>query len=197
MEGQPILTDVKIVEESVEKRRASYTPPIPASLKEVGLNRDSVIHLIVKILYYAGEVTGSYLSNRIRLPYTIVDELIEFVKAEKMCEVKGVSGIGKSSYRYVITSLGRDRAREFLEINQYTGPAPVPLSQYVEMVTKESASRLYITQENIAKNFSHLVLTKPMLDLLGPAINSGRSMFVYGAPGNGKSVVSESIGSML
>jgi hypothetical protein len=197
MDGQSTLTDVKIVDETTEKKRAGYTPPTPMSLKEVGLNRDSLIHLIVKVLYFAGEVTGSYLSNRLRLPYTIVDELIEFIKSEKMCEVKGISGIGKTSYRYVITSLGRDRAREFLEINQYTGPAPVPLSQYVEMVNKEAASRLYITQESIAKNFSHLVLTKQMLDLLGPAINSGRSMFVYGAPGNGKSVVSESIGSML
>jgi predicted ATPase with chaperone activity len=197
MDGQTILTDVKIVDETSEKRRASYTPPTPTSLKEVGLNRDSLIHLIIKVLYFAGEVTGSYLANRVRLPYTIVDELIEFIKAEKMCEVKGVSGIGKTSYRYVITSLGRDRAREFLEINQYTGPAPVPLSQYVEMVKKEAAARQYIIQESIAKNFSHLVLTKQMLDLLGPAINSGKSMFVYGAPGNGKSVVSESIGSML
>ena len=196
MDGRPILTDVKIVDETTEKK-VSYTPPSPASLKEVGLNRDSLIHLIVKILYFAGEVTGAYLANRVRLPYTIVDELIEFVKAEKMCEVKGIAGIGKTAYRYVITSLGRDRAREFLEINQYTGPAPVPLSQYVEMVKKEAVSRQYITQETIAKNFSHLVLTKQMMDLLGPAINSGRSMFVYGAPGNGKSVVSESIGSML
>ena len=197
MDGQPILTDVKIVDETTETQRVSYTPPTPASLKEVGLNRDSLIHLIVKVLYFSGEVTGSYLSNRLRLPYTIVDELIEFIKSERMCEVKGIAGIGKSSYRYVITSLGRDRAREFIEINQYTGPAPVPLSQYIDMINKEAASRLYITQESISKNFSHLVLTKQMMDLLGPAINSGRSMFVYGAPGNGKSVVSESIGTML
>ena len=197
MDGRQILTDVKIVDETTETQRASYTPPTPVSLKEVGLNRDSLIHLIVKVLYFSGEVTGSYLSNRLRLPYTIVDELIEFIKSEKLCEVKGIAGIGKSSYRYIITSLGRDRAREFLEINQYTGPAPVPLSQYIDMINKEAASRLYITQESISKNFSHLVLTKQMMDLLGPAINSGRSMFVYGAPGNGKSVVSESIGTML
>ncbi len=197
MDGRPILTDVRIVDDTTEAQRVSYTPPTPASLKEVGLNRDSLIHLIVKVLYFSGEVTGSYLSNRLRLPYTIVDELIEFIKSEKMCEVKGIAGLGKSSYRYVITSLGRDRAREFIEINQYTGPAPVPLSQYIDMINKEAASRLYITQESISKNFSHLVLSKQMMDLLGPAINSGRSMFVYGAPGNGKSVVSESIGTML
>jgi len=131
------------------------------------------------------------------LPYTIVDELLEFVKAEKLCEVKGMAGIGKSAYKYAITSLGRDRAREFLEINQYTGPAPVPLAQYVEMIKNQNAARSYITKETIAKNFSHLVLSKQMLDTLGPAINSGKSMFVYGAPGNGKSVVSESIGYML
>ncbi len=197
MENKTIVSDVKIVEESVQKPRESYTPPTPTSLKEVGLNRDMLIHLIVKILYYAGEVTGAYLASRLKLPYTIVDELIEFVKTEKMCEVKGVVGIGKSAYKYAITSFGRDRAREFLEINQYTGPAPVPLEQYVAMVQKQAAARTYITQETIAKEFSHLVLSKQMMDTLGPAINSGKSMFVYGAPGNGKSVVSESIGRML
>jgi len=197
MDSQQLVTDVKIVDESIQKPTVSYTPQTPTSLKEVGINRDPLIHLIVKVLYYAGEVTGSYLASRLKLSYTIVDELIEFIKGEKLCEVKGMAGIGKTAYRYAITSLGRDRAREFLEINQYTGPAPVPLSQYVEMIQNQAAARSYITKETIAKNFSHLVLSKQMLDTLGPAINSGKSMFVYGAPGNGKSVVSESIGHML
>lgn len=197
MDSQQIVTEVKIVDESSQRPMASYAPPTPASLKEVGINRDPLIHLIVKILYYAGEVTGSYLASRMKLPYTLVDELIEFVKAEKLCEVKGVAGIGKSAYRYVITSLGRDRAKEFLDINQYSGPTPVPLGQYVDMVKRQAAARSYITQESIARSFSHLVLSKQMLDTLGPAINSGKSMFVYGAPGNGKSVVSEAIGHML
>jgi predicted ATPase with chaperone activity len=174
-----------------------YSPPVPVSLKEVGLNRDILIHLLVKVLHYAGEVTGAYLANRVRLPFTIVDEFIEFIKSERLCEVKGMAGIGRPAYKYSITSMGRERAREFLEINQYTGPAPVPLSQYHAMTKRMATGRAYITQEAIAKEFSHLVLSKQMLDLLGPAINSGKSMFVYGAPGNGKTVVSESIGHML
>ncbi len=197
MEDRTILTQARIIEESAERATASFTPSIPASLREVGLNRDMLIHLIVKVLYYAGEVTGAYLAGRLKLPYTIVDGLIEFIKSERMCEVKGMAGIGKTAYKYAVTSLGRDRAREFLEINQYTGPAPVPLAQYTEMIKKQAASRSYITQETIVKEFSHLVLSKQMMDTLGPAINSGKSMFVYGAPGNGKSVVSESIGRML
>ena len=108
-----------------------------------------------------------------------------------------MAGIGKTAYKYAITTQGRDRAKEFLEINQYTGPAPVPLAQYVEMIQRQAAARSYITQETIARAFSHLVLSKQMLDMLGPAINSGKSMFVYGAPGNGKSVVSEAIGHIL
>jgi predicted ATPase with chaperone activity len=197
MEDRTILTQARIIEESAERATASFTPSIPTSLREVGLNRDMLIHLIVKVLYYAGEVTGAYLAGRLKLPYTIVDELIEFIKSERMCEVKGMAGIGKTAYKYAVTSLGRDRAREFLEINQYTGPAPVPLEQYTEMTKKQAASRSYITQETIVKEFSHLVLSKQMMDTLGPAINSGKSMFVYGAPGNGKSIVSESIGRML
>src|SRR5437667_9509125 len=185
MENRTILTEARPVDEGAERPKVSYTPLIPASLKDVGLNRDMLIHLIVKVLYYAGEVTGAYLAGRLKLPYTIVDELIEFVKNERMCEVKGMAGIGKTAYKYAITSLGRDRAREFLEINQYTGPAPVPLVQYTEMINTEAATRSYITQETIVKEFSHLVLTKHVMDMLGPAINSGKSMFIYGAPGNG------------
>jgi DNA-binding transcriptional regulator LsrR (DeoR family) len=79
-------------------------------LKEVGVNRDSLIHLVVKVLYYAGEVTGAYLASRLKLPYTLVDELIEFVKAEKLCEVKGMSGIGKTAYRYAILARSRTSA---------------------------------------------------------------------------------------
>ena len=133
MDEKTIVADAKIIEENLEKPRVSYAPLTPISLKEVGLNKDMLIHLIVKILYYAGEVTGGYLANRLKLPYTVVDELIEFIKIERLCEVKGMAGIGKTAYRYAITSLGRDRAREFLEINLYTGPAPVPLSQYTDM----------------------------------------------------------------
>jgi hypothetical protein len=175
----------------------SFVPSTPISLKEVGLNRDLLIHLLIKVLYFSGEVTGAYLASRLRLPFTILDEFIEFIKSERLCEVKGMSGIGRPAYRYSISSLGRDRAREFLEINQYTGPAPVPLDQYTEFVKTMSAGRSYITQETIAREFRHLVLSKQMLDMLGPAVNSGKSMFVYGAPGNGKTVVSETIGRML
>jgi hypothetical protein len=174
-----------------------YIPAVPVSLREVGVNRDLIIQLLVKVLYFSGEITGAYLANRLRLPYTIVDEFIEFVKNERLCEIKGMSGIGRPAYRYSITSLGRDRAREFLEINQYTGPVPVPVGQYAEMVTKMATARTYITQENIAREFRHLVLGKQMLDMIGPAVNSGKSVFVYGAPGNGKTVVSETLGKML
>ena len=175
----------------------SFIPATPMSLREVGVNRDIIIHLLIKVLYFSGEVTGAYLANRLRLPFTIIDEFIEFIKNERLCEVKGMSGIGRPAYRYSISSLGRDRAREFLEINQYTGPTPVPLEQYTDFVKTMSASRSYITQETIAREFRHLVLSKQMLDMVGPAVNSGKSMFVYGAPGNGKTVVSETIGRML
>jgi hypothetical protein len=195
MENETMRAEVEQVQ--AKPAHSDFVPPVPLSLKEVGINRDYIIHLLVKILYYGGEVTGAYLANRLRLPFTIVDEFIEFIKNERLCEVKGMAGIGRPAYKYSITSAGRERAREFLDINQYTGPAPVPLSQYAEVVHRTAASKSYITQETIAREFSHLVLGKPMMDLLGPAVNSGKSIFVYGAPGNGKTVVSESIGRIL
>ena len=114
---------VALTEDGVAR---TAVPAAPMTLEDSGLSADQVGQLIAKHLY-AGELSGSTLADRLRLPYSILEPLIERARAERLIEVKGASGTGSAAYRYALTDLGRDRARQFLDANQYLGPAPVPL----------------------------------------------------------------------
>ena len=145
----------------------------------------------------AGEASGSNLADRLRLPFSILDALIQHARVEKLIEVRGTSGAGSAGYRYALTDLGRDRAGQFLDLSRYIGPAPVPLAQYNAYVRACMAARPYVDKDKLSTGFEQLIVSKPMLDQLGPAVNSGKSLFLYGAPGNGKTVIAEGIGRAL
>jgi hypothetical protein len=168
-------------------------PAPPATLEETGLHPDTLGQLLLKTLV-AGEANGTALSEKLRLPYSVLDALIQHARVEKLLEVRGASGAGSAGYRYALTDLGRDRAGQFFELSRYVGPAPVPLAQYNAYVRACMAARPYLDRDRLSTGFEHLVVGKWMFDQLGPAVNSGKSLFLYGAPGNGKTVLAEGIG---
>jgi hypothetical protein len=168
----------------------------PSTLQETGLHPDTLAQLLLKTLI-AGEASGTMLAEKLRLPYSVLDSLIQHARVEKLVEVRGASGAGSAGYRYALTDLGRDRASQFLEISRYVGPAPVPLAQYNAYVRACMAARPYVDRDRLATGFENLIVNKTMFDQLGPAVNSGKSLFLYGAPGNGKTVVAEGIGRAL
>ena len=178
------------------KAAAPEPPPPPVSLEATGLNPDGLAQLLLKTLI-AGESSGTGLADKLRLPYSVLESLVEHARIEKLIEVRGASGTGQAAYRYVLTDLGRDRANQFLDVCRYIGPAPVPLAQYNAYVRACMAARPYLDRERLSAGFQHLVVGKGMLDQLGPAVNSGKALFLYGAPGNGKTVVAEGIGHAL
>ena len=171
-------------------------PSPPQTIAETGLHPDTLSQLMLKTLI-AGESSGTQLAEQMRLPYSVLDTLIQHARVEKLIEVRGASGAGTAGYRYALTDLGRDRANQFLEISRYVGPAPVPLAQYNSYVRACMAARPVVDRERLSRGFEHLVVNDAMYDLLGPAVNSGKSLFLYGAPGNGKTVVAEGIGRAL
>jgi hypothetical protein len=176
---------------------AQPTPlPPPATIEETGLHSDTLAQLLLKTLV-AGEASGTDLSNKVRLPYSVLDALIQHARVEKLVEVRGAGGAGSAGYRYALTDLGRDRANQFLDMSRYVGPAPVALGQYNAYVRACMAARPYVDKDKLSTGFEQLIVSKPMLDQLGPAVNSGKSLFLYGAPGNGKTVVAEGIGRAL
>lgn len=171
-------------------------PPAPHDIPATGLTPDTLLQLLVKTLYL-GEASGSALADRLRLAYSVIEALVDHVRVERLVEVRGASGAGSAGYRYTLTDLGRDRARQFHEINQYVGPAPVPLSQYVMRMRASAVGRPTVDADRVTRSFEHLVVSRTVLDQLGPAINSGKSVFLYGPPGNGKTVIAEGIGRTL
>jgi hypothetical protein len=171
-------------------------PQAPNSIEETGLTADLLTKLFVKTLY-TGEATGVTLADRLRLPYSLLDPLAERARAERLIEVKGSVGSGTAGYRYALTDLGRDRARQYLDANQYVGPAPVTLAAYVAQTKAASAARSFIDRARLRAGFSELVVEDAVLDQLGPAMNAARAVFLHGPAGNGKTVLGEGMGRAL
>jgi len=171
-------------------------PPVPRTISETGLTVDQIEQLMVKTLY-TGELSGVSLAERICLPYSLLEPLVERLRAEHLVEVRGAAGSGTAGYRYALTDLGRDRAKQYLEINRYTGAAPVSLASYVAMMDTLREARGFIDLERLQRGFSHLVVSDSLFDQLGPAINAGKAVFLHGPPGNGKTVIGEGLGRAL
>jgi predicted ATPase with chaperone activity len=173
-------------------------PLAPATYQEAGLTLDLLIQLSLKMLHFAGELTGAELAKRLGVNFSVVEPALDSLKTQRQVEIGGGTMMGRASYRYRITDAGRQRAVLFLESNHYVGVAPVPFDQYKRYMYgfMKTAPRS-ATRDRVRDAFSHLVISQTVLDQLGPAINAGHSMFVYGPPGNGKTVISQAIRKLL
>src|SRR2546429_35640 len=128
-------------------------PRAPASIEDTGLTADQVSQLFVKSLF-TGEATGTLLSERLRLPYAVLEALVEHTRAERLIEVRGSPGPGPAWSRYALTDLGRARAHQYLDANSYVGPARVPLDVYVGTMRAVRAARGYIGRDRLARGFT-------------------------------------------
>ena len=172
-------------------------PSAPETLQEAGLTVGFLNDLILKTLYTRGGMLGLDLSRLLCLPFKVVDESLRFLKDEKCLEVAGGDLIGRVSYRFNLTELGRRRAQESMSLCAYVGPAPVPLEDYIEQTYRQAVTGSTVTPEAMRSAFSHLVLPDELYNAIGPAIVSGRSVFIYGPPGNGKTSIAQSIGNFM
>jgi MoxR-like ATPase len=168
-------------------------------LEDTGLSLLWLQDLALKIFYFQGYLTGFKAAEEISLPFAgIVDQILETLKREKLIEVKSSQmGLGEGSYQYAITGAGIVRAREALDRSQYAGPAPVPIEVYNESIRHQSRGRVAINSRTMRQILSHLVLSETTFQRLGPAMNSGTSIFLYGPPGNGKTSVAKAFGNLV
>ena len=171
-------------------------PEKPATLAEMGISAGMVQGLILKALH-SGEASGMDLADRLTTPYGILEPILEHLRVEMLVQVKSAGGTGTAGYRYTLTDGGRNRALREFEACGYVGPAPVPVNQYASYMSAVRSQARDVYRERVARAFSHLIVEPDMLDQLGPAISSGKAMFLYGPPGNGKSVMGEGIGKVL
>ena len=172
--------------------------PEPQSIEDTNLTMGFVADLVLKLVYYKSDMSSVEISESLALPFLgIMETVLEFLKREELIEISGSKGFGERGYQWTITSRGSERAVQALERDLYVGPAPVPLEHYNEMVRRQTMGDLKVGPTEVRQALSHLVLSGEMVNKLGPAVNSGRSLFLYGPPGNGKTVIAKSIIRMI
>jgi len=172
-------------------------PTAPESLKEAGLSVGFLNDMILRSLYTAGGMLGLDLSRLLCLPFKVIEESLRFLKDEKCLEIAGGDLIGRISYRFNLTELGRRRAQDAMKLCAYVGPAPVPLEDYIEQTYRQAVTGINCAPDMLRSTFGHLVLTDDLFNAIGPAIVSGRSVFIYGPPGNGKTSIARAIGDFM
>ncbi|MDY0019759.1 MAG: ATP-binding protein [Anaerolineae bacterium] len=179
----------------------TFTPRAPRTVKDTGLNIGFLTDLALKILYFESYLAGRALADKMALPFAgVVDQVLDFLKRERLCEVRGAGGGGglsESTYEYVLTARGREMARDALDRSQYAGPAPIPLAVYNDSVLQQGLKEVTVHQRQLRQALANLVINERTFEQIGPAVNSGRSIFLFGNPGNGKTSIAEAIGSLL
>jgi predicted ATPase with chaperone activity len=174
-------------------------PNEPTSIAATGLGMGFLTDLVLKVIYFYGNITAQQISEVTKLPFLdVLDKVLEFLKLEEYADIIGAQGgFSERSFQYVIANKGRLKVNEVLERSQYAGPAPVPLDEYIAMVSRQAMGELVVDSRTVREAFGGLVVNDRMLDKIGPAANSARSLFLYGPPGNGKTTIAEGIANML
>lgn len=172
-------------------------PPAPDTVEETGLTPEAIIELLLKTLYVQGARSGQELVDSIRLPFQIVDEQLLRLQHQRLVEVKRTSGASRGGYTFDLTGTGAERAREAMDASQYVGPAPVPLDCYRTWVERQSIRNVHVTRERLTAAFADLVFDPAIIESLGPAVNSAKSLFIFGDSGNGKTMMAETIARLL
>jgi hypothetical protein len=172
---------------------APFVPKAPESIEAAGLTAEEIERLILKMLFQRGVATGRMIASQVCLPFILVEPLLKAFKYEQLVVFKSSAAMG--DYEYLLTDQGRERARRYAQETTYSGSATVTLKSYLHAMGAQSIAKQHATEEDVKRAFSDLIMNMTMLDRLGPAINSGRGMFLFGEPGNGKTSIAERITS--
>ena len=169
----------------------AFVPAEPDTLEEAELVVSEVEALILKLLNSRAEASGRDIAAHVKLPFRIIDPVLQNMKIDRLVAHRGASQI--NDYIYILTEIGRERASNLARASTYHGSAPVTLASYIVSVKAQSITKQQPTVADLEAAFSDLLINKKMFQRLGPAINSGRGLFLFGPPGNGKTSIAERI----
>ena len=174
-----------------ESVAGGFFPQEPTSFREARLTESEVEELVLKFLLSRGDASGRDIADQVKLPFVLVDELLRALKFDQLVFHRGSAPM--NDYQFGLTDKGRERARRLVEHCTYFGAAPVALADYIASVMAQSLTQQHPTADDLQRAFADLLINQRMLGRLGPAINSGRGLFLYGGAGNGKTSIAERV----
>jgi hypothetical protein len=188
---KPLASPEPVAVKSTSGR--NFVPLEPASLPAAGLTVSTIESLVLKHILASGVLTGRQIADGLRLPLAILGDLLRRLKTEQIVVYKSSSGV--NDYEYELTPQGFDRAHRLFQHSAYRGPAPVPLADYVASVAEQSPAKMAPKAADLRRALAGLQIDSRLFSQLGEAISSIGAMFLYGAPGNGKTSIAERLTS--
>src|SRR5438045_6713359 len=147
-------------------------PPEPQTLEQTGLTLGFLSDLALKTLYLRGQMTMAEIASALGLPIqNITERIMEFLKTERLVEIRGGAGLSSANYQFVIIDRGSEKAQEALARSQSVGKAPVPLQMHIQAVQRQSIATLHVTHDDVVRACAHLVIPRETLAQLGQAVN--------------------------
>jgi predicted ATPase with chaperone activity len=196
--GVPVQTDPRVSEaardghpQATAAQQVGFFPDEPVTREQTGLSSAEIESLILKLLLNCGSGTGREISHHIRLPFAIIKGEMLALKTQLLVSYR--DGAPMNDYEYVLTDLGIVRARQRADVCTYFGAAPVCMEAYIEAIKKQSIENATPRLADLQRAFADLQLPPAVISQIGQAVNAGRSLFLYGAPGNGKTCIAERI----
>ena len=192
------LPELGLATEEQVQDAADFIPQVPKSIEDTGIAITFLINLMIKTMHVAGFELPTQLSEELKLPVSMTVDLLDEARELKLIEVLGVTGQSLlSEMRHSLTDTGKRAANEALELSQYVGACPVPLDAYRDRILRQSILNERLDFDTLVKNTQHMILPDGYIEEVGPAVNSGRSILLYGPPGNGKTTIAEAVGAAL
>ena len=177
--------------EMSKQKKQKFNPFVPENLDKTGLSEKLVEDLIFKLLLSRGVLTGRQIAIEICLHFKIIEPILSNLKKQLFLAYRSDAGI--NDFAYILTEQGRTKANVAVESSAYIGAAPVPFAEYLKSVESQSIQKENPGLEELEHAFHDLVLEPNIFFTLGPAINSGRGVFLYGPPGNGKTSIAKRV----
>jgi hypothetical protein len=169
-------------------------PPSPRTLQDVGINNVMMRDILLKTMFRTNLSLVSEIAKRICLPVPLTQDLVDMARGQRMIEAMGtLHATSGNEMGYQLTDGGKARALDALSQSEYYGAVPVPLDHYREQVKRQSIRNIKLDRDQLMSGMGHLILPPDLISNLGPAVTSGRSILMYGPPGNGKSSISHGI----